>query len=149
LKLSTLLKPALAVALLIPQLPSATAPVIQVYKTTSCGCCAKWVEHLRANGFDVKVTEVESTDPYRKKFGVPQPLASCHTALVNGYAIEGHVPAREIKRLIESKGSAKGLAVPGMPLGSPGMESTRTQAYSVMMFDAKGNSVVYQNYPAK
>ena len=107
-----------------------------------------WV--LRANGFDVKVQEVESTAPYQQRYGVPRSLASCHTAYVNGYAIEGHVPAREIHRLLKEQPKAKGLAVPGMPIGSPGMESGgRSQAYAVLLFDAAGRSTVYQAYAAK
>ncbi|MBY0508397.1 MAG: hypothetical protein K2X03_31085 [Bryobacteraceae bacterium] len=83
------------------------------------------------------------------RYGVPTELASCHTAAIESYVIEGHVPAREIQRLLKERQKAKGLAVPGMPLGSPGMESGRTQAYSVMLFDATGRSTVYQSYPAK
>ena len=100
----------------------AAEPEMQVYKTSTCGCCGKWVEHLRANGFKVTVTEVSSVAEYRAKFGVPNNLASCHTGVVDGYAIEGHVPVKEIKKLLEEKPKAVGIAVPGMPIGSPGME---------------------------
>ncbi len=129
---------------------SAAGIKMQVYKTATCGCCAKWVEHLKANGFDVTVENVPSTAPYRAKHGVPEKLGSCHTGVVNGYAVEGHVPAREILRLVKSGAKAKGLAVPGMPMGSPGMEvGDRVDAYSVLLFDAAGNASVYQSYPAK
>ena len=91
----------------------AAEPEMQVYKTSTCGCCGKWVEHLRANGFKVTVTEVSSVAEYRAKFGVPNNLASCHTGVVNGYVVEGHVPVREIKKMLEEKPKAVGLAVPG------------------------------------
>ena len=147
--MKNILRIALA-ALLIAALPLSAAGIkMQVYKTPTCGCCAKWVEHLRANGFDVTVLDVPSTASYRQKYGVPDKLQSCHTGVVNGYSIEGHVPAREILRLVKSEAKAKGLAVPGMPLGSPGMEAGRSDAYSVLLFDAEGKASVYQNYPAK
>ncbi len=127
---------------------NAADPKIDVFKTATCGCCAKWVEHLKANGFEVKVHEAPSTADYRLKYGVPDKLQSCHTAVVNGYAIEGHVPAREIHRLLKTAPPhAKGLAVPGMPAGSPGMEGARSDAYAVVLFDEKGGTSVYQKYP--
>jgi len=122
---------------------------VQVYKTPTCSCCGNWVQHLRNNGFQVSVQEVRDTAEYRRKYGVPRQLTSCHTAVVNGYAIEGHVPAREIQRLLKEQPKAKGLAVPGMPVGSPGMEGARSEAYSVMIFDAEGRATVYQKYPGK
>lgn len=128
----------------------AAGPQVNVFKTPTCGCCAKWVEHLKANGFEVTVQDVPSTAEYRQKHGVPEALGSCHTAVVGGYAIEGHVPAREIQRLLKSGVKAKGLAVPGMPSGSPGMEQgPRSDAYSVLLIDANGKTSVYQQYPAK
>ncbi len=120
---------------------------INVFKVRTCGCCGRWVEHLRANGFDVKVQEVEDTTEYHRKYGIPERLQSCHTAVVEGYAIEGHVPAADIQRLLKERPKAKGLAVPGMPAGSPGMEASGSQAYSVLIFDEKGQSSVYQNHP--
>jgi hypothetical protein len=123
---------------------------ITVYKTTTCGCCGLWVEHLRKNGFQVVVKEVESTDEYAKKFGDPDTLRSCHTALVDGYTIEGHVPATEIQRLLKERPKAKGLAVPGMPMGSPGMEAGgRSSKYAVLLFQADGKTSVFREYPAK
>ncbi len=118
-----------------------------VFKTRTCGCCNKWVEHARANGFEVTVREVASTAEYRLKYGVPDTLQSCHTAIVEGYTVEGHVPAAEMLRLLKTRPKAKGLAVPGMPLGSPGMEAPRRQPYSVLLFDAEGRTSVYQKYP--
>ncbi len=127
---------------------SAAATKIQVYKTPTCGCCGNWVKHLRANGFEVSVQEVEDTGVYRRKFGVPEKLLSCHTGLVEGYALEGHVPAAEIQRLLKERPKdAKGLSVPGMPVGSPGMEGGTPQAYSVILFDANGGTKVYKSYP--
>ena len=123
---------------------------IEVYKTRTCGCCAKWVEHLKANGFSPKVIEVDSTAEYRKKFGVPEKLQSCHTAVVEGYAIEGHVPAEDIRRLLKDPGKLKGIAAPGMPLGSPGMEQgSRRAAYTVFGFDAAGAASEFKSYPAQ
>jgi hypothetical protein len=105
---------------------------------------------MRAAGFDVKVTEVESTAEARKKLGVPERLQSCHTAAVGGYAVEGHVPADDIKRLLASKENATGLAVPGMPMGSPGMEQgPNRQAYSVVLFRGQDDFTEYKRYPAK
>ena len=139
----------LAIQLLITLPVVAAGPEITVFKSRTCSCCANWVAHLRANGFTVKVNEVDSTAPYQKQHGVPSAMASCHTAVVNGYTIEGHVPAREIQRLLKERPKGKGLAVPGMPIGSPGMENgTRRQAYSVMLFDTTGRASVYQAYPA-
>lgn len=124
----------------------AAGPKMLVYKTTTCGCCGKWVEHARANGFDVTVENVPSTAEYRKKHGVPDRLQSCHTALVGGYTIEGHVPAAEIQRLLKERPRAKGLAVPGMPMGSPGMEGARQDPYTVLLFDATGGASAFAKY---
>jgi hypothetical protein len=123
---------------------------ITVYKTTTCGCCGLWVEHLRKNGFQVVVKEVESTDEYAKRFGVPDALRSCHTAIVDGYTIEGHVPAADIQRLLKERPKAKGLAVPGMPMGSPGMEAGgRSSKFAVLLFQEDGKTSVFREYPAK
>src|SRR5438045_4119935 len=123
---------------------------IDVYKTPTCGCCGKWVEHLKSNGFTPNVIEVPSTTEYRKKFGIPDKLQSCHTAVVKGYAIEGHVPAADIQRLLKTPGKLKGLAVPGMPAGSPGMEQgPGRDAYSVLGIDAAGNVSEFKKYPAQ
>lgn len=121
-----------------------------VFKTRTCGCCGKWVEHLRAAGFAVKVQEVESTAAAQQQYGVPEKLRSCHTATVGGYTVEGHVPAPEIQRLLKSHPKqAKGLAVPGMPAGSPGMDAPHYEAYNVLLFDQEGRTSVYQRYPSK
>lgn len=127
---------------------AAAEPPMTVYKTKTCGCCGKWVEHLRANGFTVNVKEVAGTEEIRRQFGVPEQLASCHTGVIAGYAVEGHVPAADVRRLLKEKPKGKGISVPGMPLGSPGMEQgPRKDPFSVMLFDEKGGSVVFQKYP--
>lgn len=116
-----------------------------VYKTPTCGCCGKWVEHVRAAGIKVKVIEVPSTAQARANAGIKEKYGSCHTGLIDGYAIEGHVPVADIQRLLKEKPKAKGLAVPGMPMGSPGMEGPYKDAYSVLLLTEDG-SKVFQNY---
>lgn len=136
----------LAAALALPLAASAAQPVIEVYKTATCGCCKAWVKHLEANGFTVKAQDVDNPADYREKFGTPSEYGSCHTGRVNGYAIEGHVPASEIKRLLREKPKARGLAVPAMPMGSPGMEGPRKDPYEVLLVKDGGKSSVYQRY---
>jgi hypothetical protein len=116
-----------------------------VYKSPTCGCCGAWIKHVKAAGFDVVEINVDVVEPYKKKHGVPLDLASCHTGVIGEYAFEGHVPADLIKRFMKSppKG-ARGLAVPGMPLGSPGMEAGgRKDAYDVVLFEKSGKRSVY------
>lgn len=122
-----------------------------VYKTSSCGCCVDWITHLEQHGFEVIAHNVPKTGPYRLKYGVPPDMASCHTAVVEGYALEGHVPATEIRRLLAERPKALGLAVPGMPIGSPGMEveGTRRDAFDVVLFGEEGSRKVYQHYDAR
>lgn len=118
-----------------------------VYKSPNCGCCSEWVEHLEEHGFEVETVNSSDMNAVKKRLGVPMKLASCHTALVgDAYVIEGHVPAAEIRRLFETGAEAKGLAVPGMPGGSPGMESAPATPYEVLLFDSKGNAGVYAEY---
>ena len=118
-----------------------------VYKSPTCGCCSKWVEHLEAHDFEVRTVESSDMNAVKKRLGVPKGLASCHTAVVNGrYVIEGHVPAEDIRRLFESGSDAKGLAVPGMPGGSPGMESAPATPYEVILFDEDGDTEVYAEH---
>lgn len=105
------------------------------------------MEHLRANGFRVKPIGVSDTGAIRRREGIPDRLAGCHTGIVQGYAIEGHVPAREIKRLLQERPQARGLAVPGMPAGSPGMPSDRPQPYDVLLVKPDGTTAVFQRYP--
>ncbi len=104
------------------------------------------MDHLRANGFRVKPVAVEDTGVARRRYGIPDALGGCHTAVIEGYAIEGHVPAREIRRLLTERPAAAGLAVPGMPQGSPGMESATPQPYEVLLVDRNGRHSVYARY---
>lgn len=122
------------------------APLMEVYKSPSCGCCGDWIKHLRANGFDTRVHDVEDTGEYRRRYGVPDQFASCHTGVAAGYAIEGHVPAREIKRLLAERPQAQGLAVPGMPAGAPGMDGPKNDPYDVLLFQRDGRYVTYARY---
>ena len=119
--------------------------LLHVYKTRTCGCCGDWVSHMKANGFDVKVTEVSDVTPHRHRLGVPDALASCHTAEVGGYAIEGHVPAADVQRLLRQKPKARGLAVPGMVPGSPGMGGAPV-AYQTLMFDSTDRYTVFERH---
>jgi hypothetical protein len=141
-----------AVAALLTTTVTAAArqpSVIDVYKTPTCGCCSKWVEHLRANGFSVRTTDMESTAPVQARHGVPTEVRSCHTAIVNGYVVEGHVPAAEVKRLLKERPRVAGIAVAGMPTGSPGMEMPGVQAhpYYVVSFDRSGRIDKFAAYP--
>ena len=113
------------------------APQITVYKSPTCGCCGKWVDHLRSDGFVVAVVDEQNLAPRKSELGVPERFGSCHTAVVDDYVIEGHVPATDIRRLLRERPAARGLAVPGMPIGSPGMEmGERRDPYTVWLFDA-------------
>ncbi|MFK5986744.1 MAG: DUF411 domain-containing protein [Pseudomonadota bacterium] len=120
--------------------------VVTVYKSASCGCCKKWVSHLEANGFKVKSVNSNNMTKIKDENGVPKGARSCHTATVGGYVIEGHVPAADIKKLLAEKRAVAGLAVPGMPMGSPGMEGARKDNYNVYEFDKKGRARVVANY---
>jgi hypothetical protein len=111
---------------------------ITVHKDPNCGCCTGWAEHLAKAGFEVKTVDTTRLDEVKKRFGVPSDLAACHTAEVNGYVIEGHVPAAALKRFLDEKPEAAGLAVPGMPIGSPGMEGSTPETYAVIQFGPKG-----------
>ncbi len=120
---------------------------IHVYKSPTCGCCTDWVDHLEDNGFKVEVTETNDLNPIKQDAGLPRSLASCHTAFVGDYVIEGHVPANDIHRLIAEAPKAKGLAVPGMPIGSPGMEmGDRKDHFQVMMFNENGQTRVFAEH---
>jgi len=125
------------------------APLVEVWKDPSCGCCKDWVKHLEANGFAVRVFETGNTS-MRDRLGMPAQFGACHTALVGGYVVEGHVPAREIRRLLKDRPSALGLAVPAMPVGSPGMDGPeyggRRDPYDVLLVQDTGASRVFQSY---
>ena len=122
---------------------------LQVWKDPNCGCCKDWVDHLEQAGFRVTVQDTGNADA-RKRLGIPEALGSCHTALVAGYAIEGHVPAKDIQRLLRDKPQALGLAVPGMPVGSPGMDGAiyqgRKDPYDVLLVAKGGATSIYQRY---
>ena len=118
-------------------------PVVVVHKSPSCGCCAKWVDHAKAAGFQTNVHDMDDVDPIKDKSGVPASLRSCHTALVGGYVIEGHVPADLIQKLLKEQPKILGLAVGGMVSGSPGMEGGPKEAYDVIAFDKDGKTTVY------
>jgi len=121
-------------------------PTITVYKDPNCGCCKSWVEHLVKHGYRVDAKDTPDMTEIKRTLGVPERVAACHTAVVNGYLIEGHVPAKDIARLLREKPKVAGLAVPGMPAGSPGMEGSRTQHYQVLTFDKNGKTTVFARY---
>ena len=142
----TLLK-AVAPLALIASAESAVAATLLVTKTEFCGCCAKWVERMKAAGFTVKVNDVESVSPTARRLGIPDKLRSCHTAEIGGYAIEGHVPAADIKRLLAQRPKAAGIAVPGMVAGTPGMEQGgHKEPYKVILFDRSGKTRVFATH---
>ena len=129
-----------------PTVTSPPKPVVTVYKDPSCGCCKNWIEHLKKNGYRVDAKDTPDMTQIKASFGVPGDLRSCHTAVVEGYLIEGHVPAADIDRLLATKPKVKGLAVPGMPMGSPGMEGPSSQHYQVRAFDKSGKSRVFASH---
>lgn len=118
-------------------------PLVTLYKNPTCGCCADWAEHMRENGFRVDVEEGVSLAAVKDRNGIPHSLASCHTALVDGYALEGHVPADAVSRLLTERPDVRGLAVPGMPAGVPGMPGEGLASYDVIAFEADGATRVY------
>ena len=138
-----------AVLLTLPALACEALPAIEVFKSETCGCCEDWPKHLKEHGFTVKTSNVSNPADYRQKFGIPGELGSCHTAKIGAYAIEGHVPASDIKRLVKSGVKARGLAVPGMPHGSPGMETGRSDPYDVLLIGPDGRTSVYKHYSGK
>ncbi len=127
--------------------PVVVGPTITVYKSPTCGCCAFWVKHLEESGFDVIVRDTEALQAIKAEHGVGDHLASCHTALVDGYVVEGHVPAADIRSMLERRPDIVGLAVPGMIVGTPGMEiaGQPAQPYQVLAFDREGRTTVYAN----
>ncbi len=128
--------------------PAEVLPRAIVHKSASCGCCALWVEHLRKEGFEVDVRNTENMSPIKERVGVPVGLASCHTAEVGGYFVEGHVPASDIKRLLAEQPDARGLVLPGMPAGSPGMEMPdgRRDSYTVGLVAKDGTTSEFSNH---
>jgi hypothetical protein len=123
---------------------------IEVHRSPTCSCCGKWVEHLKQNNFNVKDIVSDDVQAIKDQYGITKELASCHTALINGYAIEGHVPADDIKTLLKNKPKLVGITVPGMPSGTPGMEmGGKKDAYQVISFDKNKQSQVFNSYKAE
>jgi hypothetical protein len=126
--------------------PTLGKTMITVYKDPSCGCCKNWIDHLIKHGYGVDAKDTPAMAEVKRTLGVPDALTACHTAVVNGYLIEGHVPAADIARLLKQKPKVAGLAVPGMPAGSPGMEGPTRQHYQVLSFDKNGKTKVFASY---
>ncbi|MBI2485703.1 MAG: DUF411 domain-containing protein [Deltaproteobacteria bacterium] len=126
--------------------PQSSINTITVYKDPSCGCCSKWVDHLREHGYQVTAHDVSDMTKIKTKYGVPRALSSCHTAVVDGYVVEGHVPADVISRLLTERPKVVGITVPDMPMGSPGMEGPYSEPYDVLTFDSQGNTKVYTSH---
>jgi hypothetical protein len=138
-----------ALALAIFSLTACEAPqttAVTVYKSPTCGCCSKWIEHLEANGFAVTAIDTSDVQSIKATNGVPAELASCHTALVDGYVVEGHVPAEDIHRMLTERPDVTGLAAPGMPIGSPGMEGAHPEPYEVISFNAEGETRTFSSH---
>jgi len=149
--MKSVLKPHLHSLLLVFLVSTGTAwaqaaTQIEVFKSPSCSCCGKWIEHLQQNGFQVSVHEVNDVPAARKKLGMPDRLGSCHTARVGDYVIEGHVPATDIQRLLKEKPKALGLAVPAMPPGSPGMETAKPVPYETLLVQADGSTRAFARH---
>lgn len=121
---------------------------ITVYRSPSCGCCGEWIKHMQKHGFTIKDDiKTDGMEAIKQKYNLPQDLASCHTAIIDGYVMEGHIPADDIKRFLKQKPKLAGLSVPGMPLGTPGMESgNRKQPFAILAFDKKGEVEVFKEY---
>jgi hypothetical protein len=137
---------ALSLASLTVAVHAAELPEVEVYKSPYCGCCTEWSKHMLDNGFKVRNIDVADVPAARKKLGMPEKYGSCHTARIGNYVIEGHVPAADIKRLLKEKPQAVGLAAPGMPGGSPGMESAKKEAYDVLLVEKNGKSKVFARH---
>lgn len=125
---------------------NAALPVVHVYKTPTCGCCKAWVAYMEQAGFRTETEDMPNVDAVKQRLGVPGHLASCHTAVIGDYVIEGHVPADAIRRLLAERPEVAGLAVPGMPMGSPGMEGPRKDPYDVIAFGTDGGEFVFASY---
>ena len=123
------------------------SPTIEVYKTPTCGCCKKWIDHLKDAGFEVESTDLRNLSAVKQAHGISHEMSACHTAVVDGYVIEGHVPAEDVQRLLRERPEVKGLVVPGMPLGSPGMEHPEPEPYSVYAIGPEGQMSVFSKHP--
>jgi len=125
---------------------AAAAEVVEVYKSPYCGCCTHWVEYMKRNGFELRVTDVDNIDAARQRLGMPQKYGACHSAKVGGYLVEGHVPAEDVRKLLAQKPKALGIAVPAMPPGSPGMPSDRPVRYDTLLVQHDGGSKVFSRH---
>jgi hypothetical protein len=123
-----------------------SATTVEVYKSPTCGCCGKWIEHMQKNGFKVEAHEVDDIPASRKKLGMPDKLGSCHTSKIGNYVVEGHVPAQDIKRLLKEKPKALGLAIPSMPPGVPGMDIPNSPPYETLLVQADGTTSVFAKH---
>lgn len=145
------MKPAIRTAVLLALLsPAAWAAgalaTVEVYKSPTCGCCGKWVEHMKENGFKVVTHEMNDVTPHKQRLGVPVGMGSCHTAEVGGYLVEGHVPAADVKRLLAEKPKAKGLVSPGMPQSAPGMDMPGKQPYEIFLVRQDGSTASFARH---
>ncbi|MBZ8179023.1 DUF411 domain-containing protein [Oscillatoria salina] len=120
---------------------------LTVYRSPSCGCCGEWVKHMQKHGFQVKDIQTDEMETLKQQYNLPEELASCHTAIVDGYVVEGHIPGNDVKRLLQQKPDIAGIAVPGMPLGSPGMEAgDRKEAFAVISFNQSGETEIFAEH---
>ena len=126
-----------------PANAAVAASVVTVYKSPTCGCCSAWVDHMKQAGFEVRTVDMDDITEVKQASGVPIRLRTCHTALVDNYVVEGHVPADLVKKLLAEKPAVTGIAVPGMPMGSPGMEGATKDPYQVLLFDKSGKTSVF------
>jgi hypothetical protein len=128
----------------------AAKPAVTMFKDKSCSCCDRWAQHMIDRDFEVIVKEVQTSElrDIKKQYGIPPDLQTCHTAVVEDFIIEGHVPAIDIQRVLKDRPKGAGLVVPGMPIGSPGMEGARPEKFSVLLFDLQGHTAVYKEYSA-
>ncbi|HEX5512846.1 MAG TPA: DUF411 domain-containing protein [Gammaproteobacteria bacterium] len=145
-KLKSLLRHGTLLAAIALPMAAHAAGELMVYKDPYCGCCTAWIDHMKANGFEVKFENRNDMNDIKQSKGITRELASCHTAVIDGYVIEGHVPAADVKRLLAEKPAVAGLAVPGMPMGSPGMEGPTKQPYNVVSFTQDGKTAVYSRH---
>ncbi len=134
----------------LPPIADAASPQVTVYKTPTCGCCKAWVEHLRSRGFEVVTEDLQDLSLIKQQHRIPKSLHTCHTAVVDGYVVEGHVPASDVVRLLSERPKVAGIAVPGMPIGSPGMEvrGRAAEAFDTVTFTASGTTAVFERHQA-
>ena len=129
-----------------PTAAAAAGAKVVMYQNPACGCCGKWARHMREAGFEVEVHKTAELNAIKAREGIDAKIAACHTAYVNGYIVEGHVPAQDVKRLLAERPDVRGITVPGMPSGSPGMEGAYSEPYEVLTFDAAGNTTVFAQH---